>query len=74
MNMSKYRVIVTEVFQKAVAVEAPSKADAYQRVLDAWRNTEFILEPEDCFIKSDIYVAGPANGTESEEVVSADKI
>ena len=33
--------------KKGVSVRAENKQEAEQRALDAWRNTEIILEPED---------------------------
>ena len=45
--MKQYKVLVTETFQKLVAIEAESAEDARQRAEDAWRNTEYILDIDD---------------------------
>ena len=45
--MRQYKVLVTETFQKLVAIEAESAEDARQRAEDAWRNTEYILDIDD---------------------------
>ena len=69
--MKKYKVLVTEVYQKKVAVMAANEKEAKQRVSDAWNNTEFILEPEDCFIGAEFYVSGLANKEEDLETVAS---
>ena len=45
--MKQYKVLVTETFQKLVAIGAESAEDARQRAEDAWRNTEYILDIDD---------------------------
>ncbi|GEM_PF-2297938 len=45
--MKIYKVTITETLKKGVSVRAENKQEAEQRALDAWRNTEIILEPED---------------------------
>ena len=45
--MKQYKVLVTETFQKLVAIEAESAEDARQRAEDAWRNTEYLLDIDD---------------------------
>ncbi|MBQ7154917.1 MAG: DpnD/PcfM family protein [Synergistaceae bacterium] len=42
--MKIYTVAVTETRRKAVSVRADSRQDAEQRALDAWKNTEFVLD------------------------------
>lgn len=53
--MANYHVLVTEIYQKVVDFEAESEAEARQMASDAWNNTEFILEPEDCFQGVEFY-------------------
>lgn len=65
--MSKYKVVVTETFQRSVAVVADSEAEAHQRVRDAWSSTEFIVDPCTDFKGVEFYVAGEA--TDEEEKV-----
>ncbi len=69
--MQKYKVLVTEVYQKTVAVTAANEKEAKQRVSDAWDNTEFILEPGNCFEGAEFYVLGPANKEEDLETVAS---
>lgn len=64
--MPKYKVIVTETFQKAVAVVAASEAEAHRRVQDAWSSTEFIVDPCRDFKGVEFYVAGEATSEEEK--------
>ena len=43
-----YEVMITEILQKAVSVEAASKAKAEAKVQDAWNRKEYVLD-FDCF-------------------------
>ena len=54
--MKIYKVAVTEIRRKAVSVRAENKEDAEQRALDAWKNTEIILDDFDDFegIEADV--------------------
>ena len=63
--MARYKVLVTETFQTVVAVEAPTEADAHQRVHDAWTLGEFRLDVED-FRGVEFFVAGDADGSETK--------
>lgn len=67
--MPKYRVLATETYQKEVVVEAANEREAEQRVSDAWNNTEFILEPENCFEGAEFYVVGPAEDITGLDIV-----
>lgn len=42
--MKIYTVAVTEIRRKAVSVRADSRQDAEKSALDAWKNTEFVLD------------------------------
>ena len=65
MNRKYYRVAITETLRRVVTVAAEDEDDARQRVSDAWRNTEYILEADD-FEGVEFYVLGigeaPAEG------------
>ncbi len=52
-----YKVLVTEVRRKTIAVDAGSEREAHQRAHDAWMNTEFRLGEED-FDGVEFYVTG----------------
>ena len=52
--MKIYKVAVTETRRKAVSVRAESRQDAEQRALDAWKNTEFILDDFEDFDGVDV--------------------
>ena len=56
-----YKVLVTETYQKTVAVEASSEAEAHVRVRDAWSNNEVVLN-EDDFQGVECFVEGEAVG------------
>ena len=71
--MPKYKVLVTEVYQRAVAVNAVNKEEAHQRVSDAWGNTEFLLEPEDCFIGVEFNVEGETDEDGLELIASMEE-
>ena len=45
--MNEYRITITETLQKTVTVEAESREEAEQKVNDAWRRAEYILDAED---------------------------
>ena len=44
--MKEYIVTITETLKMQVPVSAASKADAEQMVLDAWQNSEYILDSD----------------------------
>ena len=44
--MSKYKVIITETLEKVVEVEAKSKREAEQMVLNAWNNSEYVFSAD----------------------------
>lgn len=69
--MPKYRVLATEVYQKTVVVEAANEKEAERRVSDAWSNTEFILEPENCFEGAEFYAIGPAENIDGLDIVAS---
>ena len=58
-----YKVAVTEIKRRLVAVEANTQTEAHQRVSDAWHNSEFMLDDED-FEGVEVYVMGEANPDE----------
>ena len=45
--MNEYKITITETLQKTVTVEAKSREEAEQKVNDAWRRAEYILDAED---------------------------
>ena len=45
--MNEYKITITETLQKTVTVEAESREEAEQKVNDAWRRAEYILDAED---------------------------
>jgi len=55
--MNTYKVKITETFEKEVEVEANDRSEAEQIVLDAWHNSEYILNAED--FKSVTFKAEP---------------
>ena len=55
VKMKEYRVTITETLKKNVFVEAESQLEAEQKVSDAWRNGEHILDA-DCFEDVDFTV------------------
>ena len=54
-----YKVAITETRQRIVAVEADSPTIAHQRVSDAWRNGEVMLD-DTHFDGMEVYVMGAA--------------
>lgn len=65
--MAEYKVLVREILQKTVVVEAASKKEAARRAEDAWRNTEYILDVDD-FEGAEFYVVGEADGDDRKHV------
>ena len=53
--MKIYKVSVTEVYRKVVSVKALNEQDAQDRVLDAWKNTELILDMDNDFDGVEVY-------------------
>ena len=60
-----YKVVVTETYQKNIAVPAGSEEEAHQRAHDAWTNDEFRLDVED-FRGVEFYVAGEASWSDEK--------
>ena len=61
-----YRVAITETLRRVVTVAAEDEDDARQRVSDAWRNTEYILEADD-FEGVEFYTLGEGEAPSEEE-------
>ena len=59
----KYKVIITETFQRAVAVDADSSTEARSRVHDAWLTGEAMLGDDD-FEGVEVFVVGPVDNNE----------
>ena len=53
--MKIYQVAVTEVYRKVVSVKALNEQDAQDRALDAWKNTEVILDMDNDFDGVEVY-------------------
>ena len=70
--MKIYNVEVTETRRKAVSVRADSKQDAEQRALDAWRNTEFVLDDFEDFEGVDVEVLD--DGREDDGTLLCDTV
>lgn len=65
--MAEYKVLVTEILQKTVVVEAASEKEAARRAEDAWRNTEYILDVDD-FQGAEFYVLGEATCEDKKRI------
>ena len=70
--MKIYNIEVTETRRKAVSVRADSKQDAEQRALDAWRNTEFVLDDFEDFEGVDVEVLD--DGVEDDGTLPHDSV
>ena len=67
MNGKKtYRVLITEILQKAVVIDAHSEGEARQRAEDAWKNGEYILDA-DSFQGVEYHVLDECSSEESEK-------
>ena len=44
--MNEYKVTITETLKKDVYIEAENQAEAEQKAFDAWRNSEYVLAPD----------------------------
>lgn len=53
--MKIYQVAVTEVYRKVVSVKALNEQDAQDQALDAWKNTEVILDMDNDFDGVEVY-------------------
>lgn len=62
-----YKVAITETRRRVVTVEARSPSEAHQRITDAWRNGEVILQDDD-FEGIEVYVSGTTN-TGNKQVI-----
>lgn len=67
METKRYKVAVTELLRRVVAVEAASEEEAHQRASDAWSNGEIILDGRD-FEGTEFHVLGEAGGEELEKI------
>ena len=65
--MAEYKVLVTEILQKTVVVEAASEKEAARRAEDAWNNTEYILDLDD-FQGAEFYVVGETTGKDEKRI------
>ncbi len=70
--VKQYTVLVTETSQKRIKVNALSENDARTRADDAWRNAEFLLEPED-FQGVEFHVLGEIGDNEGTADVEVSK-
>lgn len=61
----KYKVVITETFQKTVLIDASSEKEARQRAQDAWKNLECTLENN--FQGVEFHVFGEADGSIEEK-------
>ena len=69
--MKIYKVTITETLKKGVSVRAENKQEAEQRALDAWKNTEIILEPEDF---DGVTVSAEDDGSEDDGSITNDTV
>ena len=67
----EYRVVVTEVLRKVVAVEAKDEKEAHQRVSDAWQNGEFLLDSSD-LEGAEFHVLDESEGTGEKNLERVD--
>ena len=44
--MNEYKVTITETLKKDVYIEAENQAEAEQKAFEAWRNSEYVLVPD----------------------------
>jgi len=58
-----YKVVITEIQRRVVAVEADSPQAAHRRVSDAWNNCEVTLDDTD-FDGVEFYVADEIKSSE----------
>lgn len=63
-----YKVAITETRRRVVTVEARSPSEAHQRITDAWRNGEVVLQDGD-FEGIEVYVYGTTRNVENKQVV-----
>ena len=70
--MKIYKVAITEVYRKVVSVKALNEQDAQEQVLDAWKNTEVILNMDNDFDGVEVYAID--DGKEINYNTSDDKI
>ena len=70
-DKKQYRVLITETLQKTVIVEAASEQEAHQRVSDAWKNAEYILDA-DHFQGVEFHVLGESDRTEDKRLDHVD--
>ena len=61
--MNEYKITITETLQKTVTVEAESREEAEQKVNDAWRRAEYILDAEDFPPRLALYQSDPARSS-----------
>ena len=55
-----YKVAITEIKRRIVAVDASTETEAKIRITDAWRNGEVMLDEND-FEGFEVYVVGEAD-------------
>ena len=63
-----FRVLVTEIRQKAVNIKASSEQEAQRRAEDAWKNAEYLMDAES-FQGVEFHVLGEQDGTEADKHV-----
>ena len=55
--MKPYNVEITETLRRTVTVEAHDYDDAIDKVRNAWRNSEYVLDADD-FLKAGFEIVG----------------
>lgn len=70
--MNKYRVLVTETYQKAIIVRARNESEAHRRASDAWQNGEYCMGDND-FEGTEFYVQEKADDAENGDLIVIDK-
>ena len=58
--MKKFTVEITETLRKSVTVEAYDERDAYNKVREAWKKCEYVLDADD-FLEAGFQVMGLAD-------------
>lgn len=58
--MKTFTVEITETLRKSVTVEAYDERDAYNKVREAWKKCEYVLDADD-FLEAGFQVMGLAD-------------
>ena len=62
----RYKVLITETHQKTVVVDAATEQEAHQRAIDAWKNSEYLLNADD-FQGVEFHVSGEAGDDDGDK-------